>query len=151
MFDKEIKKNHRKFCWHSNPPTLYSRDLKGATKKYRNFDFCSSYAIIFTNTTLFLMSLHSIVIIRKIGGGWCSNLKNRWKFKGRTIVFNYKKSQVHQDHKVIWFNSNCRQCHSIFSFEWNLIFTKSNHFFISSLVVWNNKNPKLLLLHIELM
>jgi hypothetical protein len=46
-------------------------------------------------------------------------------------------------------NSNCMQFHSIFSFGWNLIFTKSNWFFHqlinwSSLVVHNNiKCPSL--------
>jgi hypothetical protein len=33
--------------------------------------------------------------------------------------------------EIYQFNSNCMWCHSIFSFEWNLVFTKSTHFFQS--------------------
>jgi hypothetical protein len=43
--------------------------------------------------------------------------------------------------------SKCMQCHSIFSFKWNLIFTKSICYFHqlikSSLIAHNNAEPKL--------
>ncbi len=39
------------------------------------------------------------------------------------------KSAIHFSSMEFEFNSSCMQCHSIFSFQWNLIFTKSIHFF----------------------
>jgi hypothetical protein len=41
------------------------------------------------------------------------------------------------------FDSNCMQCHSTFSFNWNLIYTKSDHFFNQLMVVHSSKEPNL--------
>ncbi len=45
------------------------------------------------------------------------------------------------------FKARCMQCHSTFSFKWNLVFSKSIFFFINwlSLIVLNNLEPKLIL------
>jgi hypothetical protein len=59
-----------------------------------------------------------------------SNLNIGWN----SLIFKFIKFQ---SNLRIPINSSCMQCHSIFSFEWNLISTKAIHFF-NQLIVTNS-------------
>jgi hypothetical protein len=45
---------------------------------------------------------------------------NKFEFDSMEFEWNWNSFQL---------SSSCTQCHSIFSFKWNLFFTKSIHFF----------------------
>jgi hypothetical protein len=56
-----------------------------------------------------------------------------WKFNSN----KFKSNQIPLNSRIsIQFNSNCTQCHSIFSFKWNLIFTNNSLF--HQIIIINN-------------
>jgi hypothetical protein len=64
------------------------------------------------------------------------------QFASHFSSIRFKLNYIEYESNVFQFNSSCMQCHSIFSFKWNLM---SNFFFSSSLVVHSNTKAKLVL------
>jgi hypothetical protein len=58
------------------------------------------------------------------------------------IQFIFNKNLIELNGIWILSNSTCMQCYSIFSFEWNLVSTKSIHVFQGMIVINSAHNCK---------
>jgi hypothetical protein len=133
------KKNSWKICIILKPPTFKPRIfLISYHKKFNTFFADLQHIPLWLNFDSIQFNLNPFIGLTLVEWELNSN-----KFKSNQINFHLN-SRISIQSNPIQFNSNCMKCHSIFSFKWNLIFTKSIHFFIkwSTLIVHGSMEPK---------
>jgi hypothetical protein len=131
------KKNSWKICIILETPTFKPQIfLIYYHKNFNTFSTDLHPISLWLNLNSIQLNLNPFIELTLIEWEINSNKFKSNQIKSTSIKF--------KSFNLIQFNSNCMQCHSIFSFKWNLIFTKSIHFFIksSSLIVHISMEPK---------